>query len=574
VVVGADERGEALIRSLAAQRDSDVRVLGVFDDRSEERTLPNIRQKLGTVDDLVEFARRTVIFALPVSAENRILQMLKKLWVLPVDIRLAAHSNKLRFRPRAYSYIGSVPVLDVLDKPITDWDVVMKWLFDKIVGSVILLLAAPLMLVTALAIKLDSPRAGAVPAEALRVQQRADRSLQVPLDVCGAVRPHGHEAGAKGGFARHQSGRLYPQDFDRRAAAALQRGFQRQPVTGRAAPPRYSCQGRESTLRRGGGRLFRPPSREARHHRVGADQRLARRDRHAGKDPAPGRARSLLHRELVRAVRSFHPGEDTVRAGQDRERVPMSVAISASVTGPRLAAESLRGALLWLVGFAGAFVFVEPSPYELVAIVTMLLFAITGLSLRAALAPMALMLILMNIGHAIAVVPVSEDSKAVSWVLISVFLTLTAVFYAAMLGDNAERRLELLMRGYLAAAIIASVVPVAGYFRMFGAASEMFIEYGRARGTFNDPNVLGAFLILPALLLYQRVLAGRRVVRSAMALLVILAALFLTFSRGAWGQVAFAGMVLMAVTFVTRRSNNERLRIIAIAAASSRLRSC
>jgi Undecaprenyl-phosphate glucose phosphotransferase len=107
----------------------------------------------------VEFARRTridlVIFALPVSAENRILQMLKKLWVLPVDIRLAAHSNKLRFRPRAYSYIGGVPVLDVLDKPITDWDVVMKWLFDKIVGSAILLLAAPLMLVTALAIKLD-----------------------------------------------------------------------------------------------------------------------------------------------------------------------------------------------------------------------------------------------------------------------------------------------------------------------------------------------------------------------------------------------------------------------------------
>ena len=40
--------------------------------------------------------------------------MLKKLWVLPVDIRLAAHSNKLRFRPRAYSYVGGVPVLDML----------------------------------------------------------------------------------------------------------------------------------------------------------------------------------------------------------------------------------------------------------------------------------------------------------------------------------------------------------------------------------------------------------------------------------------------------------------------------
>src|ERR1700738_548486 len=162
VVVGADARGDALIRSLAAQRDSDVGVLGCCDDRGEERTLAQVgeRQKLGTVDDLVRFARRTridlVIFALPISAESRILEMLKKLWVLPVDIRLAAHSNKLRSRPRAYSYIGRVPVFDIIDKPITDWDVVMKWLFDKIVGSVILLLAFPFMLLTALAITLDS----------------------------------------------------------------------------------------------------------------------------------------------------------------------------------------------------------------------------------------------------------------------------------------------------------------------------------------------------------------------------------------------------------------------------------
>src|SRR5258707_3110225 len=100
-----------------------------------------------------------VIFSLPISAEARILQMLKKLWVLPVDIRLAAHMNKLRFRPRSYSYIGTVPVLDVFDKPITDWDVVMKWLFDKIVGVLLLLAASPVMAITALAIKLDSRRA-------------------------------------------------------------------------------------------------------------------------------------------------------------------------------------------------------------------------------------------------------------------------------------------------------------------------------------------------------------------------------------------------------------------------------
>ncbi len=162
VVVGCDNNGETLIRSLAAQRDSDVRVIGAFDDRGDERSLTNCAgvPKLGSVDDLVEFARATrvdlVIFALPISAENRILQMLKKLWVLPVDIRLSAHTNKLRYRPRSYSYIGNVAVLDVFDKPIADWDVVMKWLFDKIVGSLALLCALPIMAVIAIAIKLDS----------------------------------------------------------------------------------------------------------------------------------------------------------------------------------------------------------------------------------------------------------------------------------------------------------------------------------------------------------------------------------------------------------------------------------
>jgi Undecaprenyl-phosphate glucose phosphotransferase len=162
VVVGADANGETLIQSLASQRDSDVRVIGVFDDRGDGRASATCAgiPKLGSVDDLVEFARNTrldlVIFSLPVSAEGRILQMLKKLWVLPVDIRLSAHTNKLRYRPRSYSFVGNVAVLDIFDKPIADWDVVMKWLFDKIVGTIALICALPMMAIVALAIKLDS----------------------------------------------------------------------------------------------------------------------------------------------------------------------------------------------------------------------------------------------------------------------------------------------------------------------------------------------------------------------------------------------------------------------------------
>jgi len=163
IVVGSDQNGEKLIEALKTQYDSDIDVLGVFDDRNDSRALDTCAgsPKLGKVDDIIEFARRTridlVLFALPISAETRILEMLKKLWVLPVDIRLSAHTNKLRFRPRSYSYLGEVPTLDVFEAPITDWDLVMKWLFDHVVGFLILLLALPVMGLVALAVKLDSP---------------------------------------------------------------------------------------------------------------------------------------------------------------------------------------------------------------------------------------------------------------------------------------------------------------------------------------------------------------------------------------------------------------------------------
>jgi Undecaprenyl-phosphate glucose phosphotransferase len=163
IVVGSDQNGEKLVEALKAQDDSDIDILGVFDDRNDSRALDTCAgsPKLGKVDDIVEFARRTrvdlVLFALPISAETRILEMLKKLWVLPVDIRLSAHTNKLRFRPRSYSYLGEVPTLDVFEAPITDWDLVMKWLFDHVVGAFILLAALPVMALVALAIRLDSP---------------------------------------------------------------------------------------------------------------------------------------------------------------------------------------------------------------------------------------------------------------------------------------------------------------------------------------------------------------------------------------------------------------------------------
>ncbi len=163
VIVGGGEPAKQLIRNLEAQADNDIRICGIFDDRDERRS-PEIvagYPKLGTVAELVEFARLArvdmLIISLPLSADKRILDLLRKVWVLPVDIRLAAHANNLKFRPRSYSHVGKLPMLALFDKPIADWDAVAKRIFDIFFSLIALALLWPVFIGAAIAVKLSSP---------------------------------------------------------------------------------------------------------------------------------------------------------------------------------------------------------------------------------------------------------------------------------------------------------------------------------------------------------------------------------------------------------------------------------
>jgi Undecaprenyl-phosphate glucose phosphotransferase len=162
VIVGGGQAAEKLIRSIEKQPDNDIRICGIFDDRDDTRSPPIVAgyPKLGTVSELIEFVRITridmLIVSLPLSAEKRVLSLLKKLWVLPLDIRLSAHSTRFQFRPRSYSYIGSVPMLEIFDRPIHDWDSVAKRAFDIVFALAGIVALSPVMLATALAVRLDS----------------------------------------------------------------------------------------------------------------------------------------------------------------------------------------------------------------------------------------------------------------------------------------------------------------------------------------------------------------------------------------------------------------------------------
>ncbi|MAU97722.1 MAG: undecaprenyl-phosphate glucose phosphotransferase [Fulvimarina sp.] len=163
LIVGGGKNAETLIRGLEMQPGNDIRICGIFDDRNDRRSPPLVAgyPKLGTIAELVEFARRTridmLIVTLPLSAEQRLLVLLKQLWVLPLDIRLAAHAGELKFRPRTYSYVGSLPLIDVVDRPLADWDAIAKRALDVTAALFAILLLSPVMAAAAIAVKLDSP---------------------------------------------------------------------------------------------------------------------------------------------------------------------------------------------------------------------------------------------------------------------------------------------------------------------------------------------------------------------------------------------------------------------------------
>src|SRR5215470_20284385 len=164
------------------------------------------------------------------------------------------------------------------------------------------------------------------------------------------------------------------------------------------------------------------------------------------------------------------PHSASLHAGYGSEFVGValrSISVSAGGLAPpampvRISLERLRSALLWLTGVSGAFVFIEPSPYEYASLLTIFVFAATGLALRAGIMPLALMLVLYNIGFSIAAIPVLDAPKTITWVLTSWYLAATAVFFAAVIARE-PRALSPLVRGTMVAAAFGSLAAVVGY---------------------------------------------------------------------------------------------------------------
>jgi len=143
-------------------------------------------------------------------------------------------------------------------------------------------------------------------------------------------------------------------------------------------------------------------------------------------------------------------------------------------------------------------------------------------------------------------------------------MAFTVIFIAMAVSEDTAARLDMLRRGLLVGATIAATAGIAGYFNLVPGGHDLLTLYERARGTFKDPNVFGAFLILPALFALQSVVSDRfgKSFRNAMAFGIMSLAILLAFSRAAWGGLILTSAFMLALMVLTSRSHSQRSRII------------
>lgn len=163
VIFGAGEQGQRLASYIRGNDRLTISLLGFFDDRRDGR-VPVVVDDLpvfGTSDDLVAAIREglidQVIVALPWSAEERIRGVVAKLALTPVRIRLAPDLASFAFAHRPLVLLGDLPVLTLFERPISGTDAIVKRAEDLVLTIAILAVIWPILLITAIAIKLDSP---------------------------------------------------------------------------------------------------------------------------------------------------------------------------------------------------------------------------------------------------------------------------------------------------------------------------------------------------------------------------------------------------------------------------------
>ncbi|MGE0054777.1 MAG: O-antigen ligase family protein [Hyphomicrobium sp.] len=249
------------------------------------------------------------------------------------------------------------------------------------------------------------------------------------------------------------------------------------------------------------------------------------------------------------------------------ERSLSVLRIDEATERPRSFVHTAALALVWLTFASSGVVFSEPCPTDGMALGLMVLLPVIGLVRVPKLLALFLLVSAVIAATGLVSATFAEDtSKAVTHTLVSLFLGGFTFTIAGFIAVRPVENIKLIFSAITVAAVIAALAGIAGYFSLVPNA-EIFTKFGRASGTFKDPNVFGPFLVPPILYAVHIALQGslRRALPPLMLAGLLALAVFLSFSRGAWINLVVSAGIYLGLSFLTAPTNGRRQKIALLA---------
>ena len=162
LIVGAGEVGRTVMRTIVARPELGYRIVGFLDDNPEKgETNIGPFKALGGLDNLLTVLQSEhiteVIITLPWSYHRKILGLIAQCERAGIRARLVPDIFQLTLSRVDVDDLGGIPLIGVKPVMIRGGSLAIKRAMDLVMGGLFFIFAFPLMVIIALAIKLDSP---------------------------------------------------------------------------------------------------------------------------------------------------------------------------------------------------------------------------------------------------------------------------------------------------------------------------------------------------------------------------------------------------------------------------------
>lgn len=162
LVIGAGEIGQMVLQKLRQNPQLGYQVVGVVSEHHAHKPAESQEAPiLGTLVDIPRIIEEQlvdeVIIGLPESNHQELVHIISLCEREKVGIRVFPDVFQIMASEVSIGDLGGLPLLTVRDVALQGWKLTLKRGMDVVVSAALLVLASPLMLLTALLIKLDSP---------------------------------------------------------------------------------------------------------------------------------------------------------------------------------------------------------------------------------------------------------------------------------------------------------------------------------------------------------------------------------------------------------------------------------